>query len=220
MATSPPQAEVYQLQLNRPIFTLARLLIRFCAHVYFRAHSRGRENYPDPPYLVVFNHSSNLDVVALSLAVTDDYVSAWAKELLFKTPVIRWWIKRLGFVPLRRGEHDERSFNTALAYLRSGGIFFMAPEGTRRRSLNDPPRPRTGVVRLAQLADVPIVPVGVSGTFNALPPGKSIPRPRRLSVQVGKPFRLPPLEVIQDNYEAMQVQAQLVVDRIYELVED
>ncbi len=212
--------ELYQLRMSPPLFITARFLIRMFALVYFRARRRGRENYPAPPYLVAFNHSSNLDIVALSLAVTDDIVSAWAKESLFKTPVIGWWIRKLGFIPVRRGEQDARSFDTVLAYLKEGGIFFMAPEGTRRSSKDDPPRPRTGVVRLAQLADVPIVPVGVSGTFAALPPGKSIPRPRRLSVQVGRPFRLPPLDINKDNYDAMQEQAQLVVEKIYELVYD
>jgi 1-acyl-sn-glycerol-3-phosphate acyltransferase len=220
MGNRQPDGELYQRRMSRPLFVTARFLIRLFALFYFRARRRGRENYPAPPYLVVFNHSSNLDIVALSLAVTDDIVSAWAKESLFRTPVIGWWIKKLGFIPLRRGEQDARSFNTVLAYLKEGGIFFMAPEGTRRRNKDEPPRPRTGVVRLAQLADVPIVPVGVSGTFAALPPGKSIPRPRRLSVQVGKPFRLPPLEINRDNYAIMQEQAQLVLDKIYELVHD
>ncbi|MBL7033615.1 MAG: 1-acyl-sn-glycerol-3-phosphate acyltransferase [Candidatus Delongbacteria bacterium] len=219
-ATTPPVTELYELHQNRFVFHCARFLIKCFALLYFCARSQGRENYPAPPYLVVFNHSSNLDTVALSLAVNNEVVSAWAKESLFRTPLIRWWVKRLGFVPVRRGEQDERSINTALAYLKGGGIFFMAPEGTRRRSLEVPPRPRTGVVRLAQLADVPIVPVGVSGTFKALPPGKSIPRPRRLAVRVGKPFRLPPLVIKPENYKIMQEQAQLVVDKIYELVED
>jgi 1-acyl-sn-glycerol-3-phosphate acyltransferase len=219
-ANNRPDGELYQVQVSRPVFVIGRSLIKAFALLYFRARRRGRENYPEPPYLVAFNHSSNLDIVALSLAVTDDIVSAWAKESLFNTPVIGWCVRKLGFIPVRRGEQDARSFNTVLAYLEEGGIFFMAPEGTRRRNLDDPPRPRTGIVRLAQLADVPIVPVGVSGTYAALPPGKSLPRPRRLSVEVGKPFKLPPLEINKDNYATMQEQAQLVIEKIYELVHD
>ena len=78
-ANNRPDGELYQVQVSRPVFVIGRSLIKAFALLYFRARRRGRENYPEPPYLVAFNHSSNLDIVALSLAVTDDIVSAWAK---------------------------------------------------------------------------------------------------------------------------------------------
>ena len=51
----------------------------------------------------------------------------------------------------------------------------MAREGTRKYDPGNPPRVRTGFVRLAQEADSPVVPVAVAGTREVLPPGVEIP---------------------------------------------
>ena len=51
----------------------------------------------------------------------------------------------------------------------------MAREGTRKYDPGNPPRTRTGFVRLAQEADCPVVPVAVAGTREVLPPGVKIP---------------------------------------------
>ena len=37
---------------------------------------------------------------------------------------------------------------------------------------------------------MPILPVGIRGSFEALPPGALLPRPRKIVVRAGAPFRL------------------------------
>lgn len=43
--------------------------------------------------------------------------------------------------------------------IEKGRVVFMAREGTRKYDPGNPPRARTGFVRLAQEADCPVVPV-------------------------------------------------------------
>lgn len=211
--------KTYQILFNPVVFRISHSIIHFLTRLYFRAGIEGRENYPDEPYIGVFNHSSNLDVVALSLAV-DEPTPAWAKDSLFRIPVFGWWARRVSFVPVRRGEKDEIAYATAVRMISEGYSFYVAPEGTRRRTPADRPRPRTGVVRLAQETGLPLVPIALSGGFAALPPGKTFPRPRKLKVRVGKPFRLDPLDIVPENYEKMQQQAVTVMERVYELLDD
>ncbi|MCH7753509.1 1-acyl-sn-glycerol-3-phosphate acyltransferase [candidate division KSB1 bacterium] len=59
--------------------------------------------------------------------------------------------------------------------MKKGRVVFMAREGTRKYDPGNPPRVRTGFVRLAQEADCPVVPVAVAGTREVLPPGVKIP---------------------------------------------
>jgi len=47
------------------------------------------------------------------------------------------------------------------------------------------------LARIAASADVPILPVGIGGSYAALPPGAVLPRPVSITVRVGPPFRLP-----------------------------
>ena len=54
--------------------------------------------------------------------------------------------------------------------IEKGRVVFMAPEGTRKYDPGNPPRARTGFVRLAQEADCPVVPIAGAGTREVLPP--------------------------------------------------
>jgi 1-acyl-sn-glycerol-3-phosphate acyltransferase len=48
------------------------------------------------------------------------------------------------------------------------------------------------LARIAVSAAVPLVPVGIAGSFAALPPGALLPRPRKITVRIGRPFRFEP----------------------------
>ena len=73
------------------------------------------------------------------------------------------------------------------SYLTQGKIIGIYPEGTRTLD-GKLQRGKTGAARLALAAKVPIVPVGLIGTFEILPKGKNIPKLKRAIVNIGKPI--------------------------------
>lgn len=185
--------------------------------VYFRGRAEGRENFPARgPFIGVLNHNSLVDIAAATLVI-NFRASTMAKHTLFKIPVLRWWLHAVGIFPVVRDASDEQAFQKALAFLKNGGIFFIAAEGTRRRNAK-PPRPRTGFVRLAQMVQCPVVPIAFHGTREAMPPGAFFPRPVRVSAMVGKPMKLPPVDCTPQNKALLQEQADLVMAKVYELV--
>ena len=65
----------------------------------------------------------------------------------------------------------------------------VAAEGTRtRRGHLEAINPV--LARIAASANVPILPVGIAGSFAALPPGAHFPRPVPITVRVGPVFHL------------------------------
>lgn len=199
------------------VFRPSLCILRWLCRLYFRATCRGFENYPTSgPYIIAINHNSLLDIPIMALAI-DRPVYTMAKEGLFRIPGLSWWLRSVGFFPVRRGTGDRQAFNAARAVLSRGDILTMAPEGTRRHPGPERPRAHTGIVRLAQELGCPVVPVGVAGTRKALPPGARIPRPYKLSVVIDRPLQLEPVDISPRNLDQLQQQADDIMDRIYEL---
>jgi 1-acyl-sn-glycerol-3-phosphate acyltransferase len=78
------------------------------------------------------------------------------------------------------------ALQAAAKVLKLGGSIYLNPEGTRSVSGELLPF-RVGVGVLAVEANVPVVPVYISGTHDAMPPGKFFPKPVRVTVSFGKP---------------------------------
>ena len=83
----------------------------------------------------------------------------------------------LGAIEVNRegGRAALTALDAAIPALRGGDLVGVYPEGTRSPD-GRLYRGRTGAARLALLADVPIIPIGVIGTENVQPIGSKIPR--------------------------------------------
>jgi 1-acyl-sn-glycerol-3-phosphate acyltransferase len=99
---------------------------------------------------------------------------------------IRAWFFRTFFhlIPCDRHSNTFASLRECRAVLAPSQPILIFPEGTR--SLTGELQPfQTGVGFLAIKLKVPIVPVSISGTFEALPKGKLMPRRRSIRVVFG-----------------------------------
>jgi 1-acyl-sn-glycerol-3-phosphate acyltransferase len=136
-------------------------------------------------YVVIANHESQADPFLLSWLPFD---MRWvAKEELFKPPVIGWAMRCGGDIPLRRGEGDSvRAMMDECRRALAGGIsVMMFPEGTRSRDGELLPF-KDGAFALAIRAQVPVLPVALTGTREMRPKhsrwfGKAHARARILS---------------------------------------
>lgn len=129
----------------------------------------GREHIrPGVPYVMVANHQSLLDILVLfRLFAHFKWVS---KAENFRVPCIGWNMALNRYIKLRRG--DMRSIAEMMTAceeaLAKGSPIMMFPEGTR--SLDGRLRPfKHGAFTLAKRRGVPILPIVVEGTGNALP---------------------------------------------------
>lgn len=154
---------------------------------------QGLEHYPrQEPALLVINHLGDADAVAV-LAALPEFPEAIAKIELRTILPLRWVMDGVGVIYVHRGQPDRRALMAALQALREGRKVILAPEG--RQSLSGALEHGTeGAAFLALKADVPIIPIALTGTENWRIYG-NLRRLQRtpVSLTVGFPFRLPAL---------------------------
>jgi 1-acyl-sn-glycerol-3-phosphate acyltransferase len=167
-----------------------RAVLGVYMRLYHRLELRGAAHLPPRgPAIVLVNHASLLDVPALM--VLDPYPNTVfiAKASLFQVPVVGWLVGQWGAIAVERQGRDSTGVRTLLKALSAGKVLAVAAEGRRTRTGRLEPI-NAVLAKIAASVGVPLVPVGISGSFEALPPGAHFPRPRKLLVQVGEPFRI------------------------------
>jgi 1-acyl-sn-glycerol-3-phosphate acyltransferase len=153
---------------------------------------RYRVAGPRPPQSmpVVFcsNHESNVDPAVLFEALHPQLHILYKAEL-HKFPLMGTVFDVGGFVPVDRRDRKRafESVEQGAASLRAGNSFLIFPEGTRSRTGDLLPFKKGGFIMAIQ-AQVPIVPVGISGGRAAMRKGSAIVRPVRVSVRLGPPI--------------------------------
>ena len=172
------------------VYGAVRVLIRFVLWPYFRLRETGRHNIPSSgPVILAPVHRSNLDSLLLAPMAGRQFRSL-AKESLFKVRSFAWLLAALGASPVRRGSADRESIRAARSLLDGGALLLVFPEGGRQAGdhiagLFD------GTAYLAAKTGASVVPVGISGTEEAMPMGSRLPRPVRVCVAIGRPIPPP-----------------------------
>jgi 1-acyl-sn-glycerol-3-phosphate acyltransferase len=165
----------------------------FAFWLEFRA--RGIENLPSGPALIIANHQSFLDPLLIGLPLQRP-VCFLARDSLFKVPVIGWILRSTYVMPIRREAAGTESLRVSLKRLEEGYLVGIFPEGTRSRN-GRLGAMKPGFVALARRAQVPLIPVAVSGAFEAMPRGALFLRPRRVRVVFGTPISVDELAAFQ-----------------------
>jgi 1-acyl-sn-glycerol-3-phosphate acyltransferase len=136
---------------------------------YWTTAVRNRERLRnDRAYVVVSNHQSLLDILVLfRLYRHFKWVS---KEEIFRLPFIGWNMSLNRYIRIRRGDKTDAARMMAACgeALETGSSIMIFPEGTR--SLDGELREfKHGAFTLALRHHVPILPIVLDGTLDALP---------------------------------------------------
>jgi 1-acyl-sn-glycerol-3-phosphate acyltransferase len=170
----------------------------------------GLERIPAGPVVYASNHSSMFDIWALA-ATLPGSVRMVAKQELAKIPLLGRAMLAAGHVTIDRA-HPARALETyrdAAAVIRSGVSAVVFPEGTRSRTGELLPF-KNAPFGLAIAAQVPVVPLYVRNTFEILPKGRYILRPRPIRIAVGDPIATSGMTVDQRQELRERVHAAIV----------
>ncbi len=149
-----------------------RLVGVFATRINGLWHFRTRGRLADPrrPYVVIANHESYADVFLISCF---PWEMKWlSKDAMFRIPGMGWMMQMAGDIKLIRGDRDStlNAMSQCRDRLAKKVSVMIFPEGTR--SLTPEMLPfKDGAFRLAIEAGVPIVPIALAGTRNAMAKG-------------------------------------------------
>jgi len=119
------------------------------------------------------SHNSEWDVLILAASIIHHpprrIAYQLAKQSLFKIPLVNAWVRNHHAFPLKRGEHDVDAFNYAGELLSRGEVVITYPEGTTNQGGGQLLEGHTGPMRLAIERQVPIIPIGITGTESTFP---------------------------------------------------
>lgn len=154
---------------------------------WLRMRTRGFENLPkDGGALLLINHQSYLDPLLVGMPLRRP-VSYLARDSLFRVPVVGWVLRNTYVMPINREAASTASLREAIRRLQHGFYVGIFPEGTRTLDGSVGPF-KPGFLALLRRADVPVIPVGIAGAFEAMPRGTPLPRPGKIRIVFGPPL--------------------------------
>jgi len=185
-------------------YSFFRFAFRLAAPVicFFRPFEIvGRENMIAGAALVCSNHSAMIDPFQIAIAFgIDDSVHVIAKIELFRIPVLSTLLWKIGMICVDRSTNDIESIKTSLTYLKKGEKVVIFPEGTRL-SEYDAHAAKSGAVKLAERAGVPIIPVFVT---------RKKPFFRKSKVVFGEPYFINKLDTKRHPDEYSKLSEELM----------
>lgn len=200
---------------------------------------------PTGPFILSPNHYSEIDPIAMGAAVwhLGRLPRFMAKSSLFRVPVLGWFLRASGQIPVDRpgarsrgtgsrsrgagargsGESSADPLGAAGDLIRHDAGVIVYPEGTLTRDPNMwPMRGKSGAVRLALEAGIPLIPVAHWGTQGLMPRyGKRIhPFPRKtIHVSVGDPVDMSRFAGRENESKAIIEATALLMAEITKLLE-
>jgi long-chain acyl-CoA synthetase len=181
--------------IQAPLFGLLGLLVRT------EVHGLERIEHLERPALFVANHASHLDTLVVLRALPPErrqrIAVAAARDYFYKHAVVGAMVGLgVGAFPLSRGA-DVRTLLDQCGRFQAGGwSMLLFPEGTRSITGEIGPF-KHGAGLIALKLGLPVVPIRTRGLFDVLPKGRVLPRPGRVTIDIGTPLDFEPAAPVQ-----------------------
>jgi len=165
--------------MGKILYYFAYLIFNIYFCIFHHWEIRGKRNRPpNGPVIVVANHISALDPPLLG-SIMNRPVHFMAKEELLKNPITKWFLLKIGVIPVKRGKADRKALLSSLKLLKENRVFGIFPEGTRHKP-GKLGKAKPGTVLIALKSKSPILPIGI----------KNINSSKKTLVSIGKAYTL------------------------------
>ena len=143
-------------------------------------------------FLLVCNHRSVGDPPVLQVACKR-HIRFMAKSALFRMPLVGWFLKSIGAIPVDQNSADLKAIRKAVELLQQGEVVGIFPEGKVNRTDEALLPLLRGAALVAHKAHVPIIVCAVRGADRVWPnPASLLPKKRhRLVVDFGPTLWFP-----------------------------
>jgi len=191
--------------------------------------ARGLGNVPKTNFILAANHQSHLDQILTGYVCVPrrfTYIGQVDRYSGFEAFLRNFLYFIAGVISVNRNKPESRkkAAEEAIRRLKNGDILIIYPEGTRSRT-GEIQKARPGVAKIYLKTGVPILPIGIKGTFELMPAGRAFPKLKReIKINIGKPLHFKEeLEVAKNldcNSEEYRSICQKITDRVMEEIKN
>jgi len=207
---------------------LVRWLAKYITDKYISKYTKitvinkGKPDNIKSPVIYICNHLSNSDGLILNKVLGTGSVWFLAGIKLSKNSFTKIGLDVVKTVPISPDSPDRSAISKIIKLLKSGNSVCVFPEGTRSRN-GEMIQGKKGVLLIAKLSKVPIVPIGIEGTEKFMPINDTDMGSEKFNyadvkVTIGDSFYLPQLEKDEDKSSYEQKTLYFVMRRIAELL--
>lgn len=146
--------------------------------IIFRFKGEGAEQIPQGPCIIAPNHQSFFDGLFVASFIkrrTMRNTYFYAKKKHVNNRFLQFMARRNNVIVMDLHNELKESIQKMAEVLKRGRNIIIFPEGTRTKDGMIGDFKKTFAILSAEL-NVPIVPVAISGAFEALPTGKHLPK--------------------------------------------
>ena len=176
---------------NSLIFAITNLAMGFYRRMGIKVSIEHADRIPNAGgAIIVANHRSMIDG-PLIYSIMNRMIYSLIKEEYFKNRFMNWYLRGGGGIPISNGRSHQFSAREAYRHLRKGQMLLIFPEGRINYDHGVLPF-NEGFVKLAMTSLVPIIPITIFGTEQALPQAqwRWIPKSTHVHITVGDPIHL------------------------------
>jgi len=211
------------------IYPVTRLFLGSLIKPYIR-RIEGAQSLLDRPMIVAANHSSYLDDLIVPYVIIvkmKKEFSVFVNSRYYKNYFYRKFLSHYGGIPVdvekdvrdaeKRRRTNESAIHEAIEALGNGRVFLIFPEGGRSPD-GRIGEGKTGVARVVLSARVPVVPVGIKGSYDILPKGAIFPRFKRADVIIGEPLSFDRYYGMEGDHAVLREVTTMIMREICRLV--
>lgn len=144
-------------------YSTLRSIVRFFMGIIADIEVHGREKLPQGNVIVAANHLGRLDTAVLLCIIDREDIIMPVAEKYKNHPLYGAIGRAANAIWLNRFEADYAAFRQILDRMKQGGMFVIAPEGTRSKT-EALQEGKMGAAFLASKSGFPVLPVAITGT--------------------------------------------------------
>lgn len=156
---------------------------------------KGWENIPRGNFILVSNHQSYLDIIINSYLCVPRKFHFIGQIDKWKGTIMGWLVRTVyflcGVIPLDRTSEQSKknAIQEAIKVLKKGDILVLYPEGGRSRN-GEIQEGKMGTAKIFLQTGIPVVPAGIKGTFELMPPHGKLKIKKIIEINIRRPLFL------------------------------
>lgn len=189
---------------------IIKAFLHFVAIIVFRIKKVNEDNMPKVgAFILCGNHIHALDAPVL-IVTNKRKIDFVAKEELYKNKLIEFLGKTFDIITIKRDSADIDAMKKCLKTLKQNEILGIFPEGTRN-GMEKHAEVKTGAAYIALKTGVPVVPVGIQGSFKFF---------SKVTYNFGKPLDFSKYASKKPDKETLEKVTKEIMDNVIKLTKE